>query len=258
MATSPSGIMQASFAGYWKLFLYGPPGVGKSIMACTSQHMRTVVLDVDMGAKSVKNHILRYGLRQDLLTHYPCPTAQDFDAAMAWLIQNVTRFDLVVIDTFSELQRLTLKMLAENARRVINDQKDWGFALNRMDWYSSTLRAMPVHVAILCHDAYRYDEDLKRDVWRPDMRGQFAQNGGFAKHFDEIGRVVSMYVDGPPGADGQPTKQVMRAVQFGPDPGIIHKDRSGNLSQYEYAHIDSLVARVSAPPAAGSGQTNGG
>lgn len=225
----------------WKIVLYGPPGAGKSCTAAVSQWLRVFVIDVDHGTNAVAARYRKLGLDPRRVTIMAVNTPAEFENAVNYFCQNANNFDMIVIDSATELQR---KILFESAGKGYSmDQQKWGRLRMQMEDFTVWLRELPKHVMYVCHEHNKWDPMLGQVVWRPSFDGRFAFE--YAKHFDAICRVMAYPVPtGQMDALGQPAHAVQRLLNFGPDPYAHFKDRSGSMNTWEVPDIDSILSRM--------------
>lgn len=227
---------------FWKGLVYGPPGVGKSIFSCGSKSMRTFVIDVDDGMNSVHAHRIRNKMSTDLITVWTIQSVEEFDKAVDYAVANLDKYDLVVVDSATELQRLVVKEVSEAANILVPGQREWGIIRTLMENPTVRFRYLPIHFLLTAHEIYKFDPDFNRDVYRPSFDGRYAFE--YAKHLSYICRYVIYHQKGPNGPDGKPTSVLVRALNFGPDPFCHYKDRSGMMNQWELPDIDAILEKM--------------
>src|ERR1051326_946651 len=99
---------------YIMAMIYGRPGSGKTIAACGSQKMRTLLIDVDQGASSAicwRGTTFADGFtipatRLDLIDRVPVRSKEEMIEAIALAEQQKNWYDLVVMDTGTEFQKM--------------------------------------------------------------------------------------------------------------------------------------------------------
>ena len=226
---------------YWKGCVYGLPGVGKTIFASTSQKHRTFVIDIDDGVNSADAFLTSNKLSKDLCTIYTITSTQEFTGAMNYLSANMDKFDIVVIDSATELQRLIIQEVCNMSKHQTPDQRDWGIIRSLMENIILNFRHMSKHFVMVCHEINKLDPDMNRDVYRPSFDGRTAFE--YAKHLSWIARyVISMKSEKQP--SGETTQTIMRALDFGPTPYAHYKDRSGMMQRYEYPNLDAILEKM--------------
>ncbi len=226
---------------HWKLLIYGPPGVGKTRFGALSRQYRTFVIDVDDGINSATAGRIKAGLPLETVTFWNVKTTADFDLAIKWYLNNVRYFDLIVVDSFTELHQLILKETQDTTKRLTLDERGWGTVRTMSTNLTYWFKHLPSHVLFTAHEINKHDSTLGREVWRPAFDGRFAFE--YAKHLDVIGRYQVMFAPGPAGPDGKPTQQLVRAINFGPTPFAHYKDRSDMLAEWEYPDIDTILGK---------------
>jgi len=229
---------------YRKGMIYSGPGHGKTITACSSLTKPTILLDVDNGYDAVYSHRLRHGLRMDNVIPLPITSMKDHAEAWSWINKNISWIagGIVVLDSATELQRLDMREHISGNKKKYSDQRDWGMVLTDFEDLFADIRHLPFNMVITAHEFNRADVDKGRAQWRPSFQGRFAYE--YAKHLSFIGRLQIGYQEFV-GANGMPQYQVVRAINFGPDPDIHCKDRSGMLGLYEPPDIDTILWKMS-------------
>jgi hypothetical protein len=243
----PVALSSRADAVHLKVLLYGASGAGKTVFCCASQQFNTFVFDVDDGAESAAAfkgdpaHGTQ-STRKDNVVTWRVTSAADFDAAFAWLSANSQHFQLVVLDTATELQRLLLGEICKKNKQLVPNQACWGEILVTMENIARSFRHLPFHVIWTAHEKGYEDKDMARVTWRPNFSGDFAIQ--YAKHFGEIWRYVVS--DNP--VEDPVTKRVsyqaVRAVNTSKDGVTEAKDRSQGLDKWEIPNIDSIFSKA--------------
>lgn len=242
MAFQPLRLDQAG-AEFWKLCIYGPPGVGKSTLGCMTQRFNTFVVDVDDGISAGKAYRVRNGLRMDTVQFGRVKTAKEFDECMGWFHANVRHFQLLVVDTFTEIHQIIALEQQKKSSHQTLEQREWGIVRTVTTQMTQYFKHLPCHVLMLGHEINKHDPNLGQVVWRPALDGRSAFE--YAKHIDCIGRYQMMWAQGPAGPDGRPTQELARAINFGPAMYSHFKDRSSMLSTWEAPDIDNILWKLS-------------
>lgn len=229
------------------MLIYGGSGVGKTILALNSQRHHTFVFDVDRSTHSAWAWRGREGsptpsTRVDLIHLWPVVTLQDLREGQEWLMQNQSRFGLVVLDSGSELQRSCIRETCKRRNHIIADQQDWNVILQFMLDTATWFRALPMHCIWTAHERHYQDSDLGRTVWRPAFQGQFGDE--VLKHFSEVWRYLTW--DQQVRQGDQIGTLTHHALKCWRDPVTEAKDRSNALAQYEQPNLDALLDKMSA------------
>lgn len=230
---------------FWKVVIYGPPGVGKSVLASTSQKYRTFVFDCDDGMGSVKAFIQHRKLQNGLVKFWTIKKYTDFVAAWKWLSVHYKEFDLVVIDTVTELHSIIKRGIMLETGHKTAQLQDWGGVLDAIEFASEQFKATSWHVVYLAHEKTVIDVASKTEYYRPSFRGAWKEE--YARHVDVIARYMMWWHNSQTtGPDGKPRveKVLQRWLNAGPDPNISSKDRSGVLARFEKPDIDNLLAKL--------------
>lgn len=234
--------------GQISALVYGATGVGKTAFACGSQKLRTVVLEIDQGTITAccfqgNQEMGIPPTRLELVTGFKCLTFQDVMNAHTWLTKNPRAYDLVVLDTATELQRMVLSEIKRGSGGEVVDQRGWGIALDMMDDLCRSFKALGKHTLFTAHEAAKDDEYERRVMYQPAFQGSFATM--YARHFSLIMRyllVPEEVVD----AAGKKHRKVNRALQCQNDRFSHAKDRSGALAMYERPFLDAILDKVQA------------
>ena len=232
---------------YIMALLYGGPGVGKTIFGCGSKTMKTLLIDVDDGSSSARNWPHTNLGNVDVVKAH---SKIEFDEAIKIVGGNLRKYNLIVVDTVTELQWVLLTEVCKQNNLITPRQQEWGAVLNVMMTITLAFKHLPVHVLFNAHELARNETDVNgtvRTSYVPSFKGAYASD--YAKHFSEVGRyfMVPREVE----VDGKVETQYIRAIQWHKDPSAPDaKDRSQALKKYEEPNIDSIFQRASAGLAA--------
>ncbi len=205
--------------------IYGPPGVGKTVLAATAP--KPVFLDIENGYVSVYNHPelapphsrrMRFkGIKfTEKLAEKMLEGA--FDGM----------YDTVVIDTFTALQDRALKEFTIAAYKKAPNLREDAYTPEGKDYQRNTemlkhivslFRDANKHVIFLCHDKEDKDERTGTLFIRPQLTPKLA-----SKLVADCSIVGHMTLSG--GKNGEP---VVRHLQVQPSPTIHAKSRIGGL-----------------------------
>jgi len=219
--------------------VYGGPGVGKTTFAGTSQTMRTLIMDVDIGTSVLR---ARPDCRKDLVEVVTVRSLAAFIDAVKYLQAHISSYDLLVVDTLTEFQQIYLaERVAADPRIEIPDQRVWGLALNKMCGLIRTLAPLPVHQLFLAHEVMATDVSGRR-FYRPSFQGAFVDH--YARHVDIIIRYLlserRVQVEG----SNQYQTVTDHLLQCQRDPFTHAKDRFNTLGLYEWPVIDPLFDKI--------------
>lgn len=252
MATSSPVNLNDPISSHAHGSVYGGPGVGKTILTCGSRRLRTFMFDVDNGRTSLQTWP---GIDRGLVTVWPVSPEtgkDDFFRGLDWLRKYDTYYDLVTIDTATELQKLILAEICRKNKQAYPDQRCWGEILLFMEEISRILRSWSKHVIFVCHEIQELDEESRRLMYQPSFQGSYQRE--YAKHFDFIWRyaIADRQVKD---ANGQVSVNVTRYLQTQRNQFCHAKDRYNALDMFETPDIDTMFGKMFAKIAANNTKT---
>lgn len=230
---------------YWKGLIYGGPGVGKTILGGTSKRFRTFVFDIDEGISSANAYLTMHGRHTDKerIDFWPVVTLADFYRGFDYLMANIKKYDLAVVDTATELQRLIVRHSCELTKHASPERDDWGNVQTISEGITVKFRNhVPLHVLFMCHEMTKADGEDMPSYVRPSFQGAFKSE--YARHFSFIGRYMKVQKTVKDEASGKLVTKVTRAIKFGPDPQVHTKDRSMALSDWEEPDVDKIFDKL--------------
>lgn len=155
-----------------KVLIYGYPGVGKTILAASAP--RPIIIDVEHGTTS----LLQFPeyMNTAILKYQSTKTIDTILAATR--NGELTDFDTLVIDSFSELQKLVLdEQISTNSGKdkYIPDLQAYSLNTNMLRAVVARLRGIPKHVIITAHVKEEQDA-IGRTTLRPDLTPKLANS----------------------------------------------------------------------------------
>lgn len=240
MSGKSESIMDYSVK-FWNGVVYGPPGVGKTIFCGTSQKRSTYIFDVDNGMTSLRSHIIKNGLKQDMVKVKRVESFVDFTDGISEMER--IKPEIVVLDSATELFRILKRDVTATAGRETPELRDWGRVLDVMEAFTAQMRYKNCHFIMTAHEWTKVDPTMGLTVARPSFQGRFADEYG--KHFSWIARLESLYAETQSKDDEKKKETIIkRRLNFGPHPQMHHKDRSGMMRKLEPANIDHILDRM--------------
>lgn len=245
MSGAPIPLSQVAINPIMAL-LYGGAGAGKTVFSTNSQRWRTLLIDIDKGSLSARCNIGfpatgTLGTRLDLVSVKECYTFNDVLEAHSWAASHIRDYDLIVVDTATELHRMVMHEVASAAKIVVPSQREWGIVLNMMDDLARAFKELGVHIIWTAHEMTTVDEFTGMPMARPAFQGSFKEM--YARHFSNIIRYV-VHNEEVVNAAGQRETQAVRALMCQTSPTAHGKDRSGALDMWEHPNLDAIMDKI--------------
>lgn len=226
---------------YVNILVYGPSGVGKTVLAGSGGDpknggLRTLfIAPEDAGTLSAK----RRGSKAD---KWPVKSWSDLQAAFAWLDQNPDHpFDWIVIDSLTDMQQILLRhildtIVEKNEDRdpdipAVQDHQKWQ---NQFKRFVKAFNALPVNVLWTALPMTATNPQGEEFV-TPDLQGkgyQISQTiASFMTSYGYMETRTIMYKNPKYGQEGEPEKIAKEGrVITWKDTGVIRgKDRTDRL-----------------------------
>jgi hypothetical protein len=203
-----------------KFLVYGESGVGKTVFASTWPDC--VFLDIDKGMSSVTRRVSRIPI-------HSIPEQSAWDAlsrAIGFLeSSDLHQFKTVIVDSLNEMQTISMDHIIRKFPKIrrpydeLASQSDYGKMLDDFSKAVRRLKALPMHVILVCQVAPQVYED---DVIQPQLVGKHTSRN-VARMQDIVGYLYKQ--EGGESADKEKNVRVMvfDAVNH------VTKDRSDML-----------------------------
>lgn len=244
------------------VLIYGPPGIGKSVLAGGAGMIIAVEPSGPVSAK-------RMGSKAKV---WPAPSWEPFEAAIEWLETTYEEghrpFEWLAIDTANAMQQCMLRWILENEQAKapgrdidkpeIQDHFKWQQMFKR---FILRINDLPLNVLYLASEI-RTETDEGDELRIPLFDGKARQGFGISSwvcaQMDAVGYMdleeVTVGVKPKGWKEGEPLKKVKRTkrrIQFGLTADKYAKDRSGNCAPYvDDATLQMLHEKMMAPPKA--------
>ena len=239
MALQFTTAEQASQLSGVKTLIYGPAGMGKTVLCATAPN--PVVLSAESGLLSLRKKNLEklFGVNTPGIC-YNVPvititTVNDLTEAYNWLTQSqeANNFQTVCLDSLSEIGEVVLN----NAKRQVKDPRQaYGELIEKMETTIRLYRDLPgKHVYMAAKMEPSKDEMTGVIKYGPSMPGS-KLGTKLPYFFDEVFRLG---VNKDPG-----TQQTYRFLQTQPDLQYEAKDRSGSLEPLEAPFLTNIFNKI--------------
>lgn len=238
MALQFTTANQASAANGVKCLVYGPAGMGKTMLTATLP--APILISAESGLLSLRrSNLERVWGKDNQSICYDVPVIQissveDLSDAYRWCTTaaEANNFQSVALDSISEIAEVVLN----NAKRQVKDPRQaYGELLEKMQTLIRLFRDINgKHVYFSAKMEQGKDELSGITKYQPSMPGsKLGQQLPY--FFDEVFRL---------GTNKDQNGQNFRFLQTQPDLQFEAKDRSGALDAMEYPHLGAIFAKI--------------
>lgn len=229
---------QASANSGIKALVYGPAGMGKTMLCATLP--APVIISAESGLLSLRpQNIARVFGENAQGICYDIPvievkTVQNLTEAYNWFTTSpqAANFQSIAIDSLSEIAEVVLN----NAKRQVKDPRQaYGELLEKMETLIRLFRDLPNKNVVMMAKMESYKEELTGIVkYGPSMPGsKLGQKLPY--FFDEVFRL---------GVNKDAQGMAYRFLQTQPDLQFEAKDRSGSLDPVEFPNLTYVLNKI--------------
>ena len=184
--------------------LWGPPGSGKTTMACTMCKLGYSVLLIDLDKKAEQMYNLKAYIEESKLTIITpksdlvagdlkirvlqpkrAPIAQPkgylefIDTINAIQKGEYAKYDVLVVDSTTRLLEHLKRLILHVQGRGSMEIQDWGILLSNLEELFSTVFSLNFeHIILIAHDQTERDELLGTIEMKPLLDGQMKHKAG--------------------------------------------------------------------------------
>lgn len=229
---------QASSQNGVKALVYGPSGMGKTVLTATMP--APMLISAESGVLSLRQQNLErlFGVgNPSICYNVPMITitsVDDLRDAYNWCAQSAEarQFASIGIDSISEIAEVVLN----NAKRQVKDPRQaYGELLEKMESLIRLFRDLPLKNVYMAAKMEPMKDDLTGVVkYGPSMPGS-KLGGKLPYFFDEVFRL---------GVNKTPQGESYRFLQTQPDLQFEAKDRSGALAPLEQPNLSAIFNKI--------------
>lgn len=219
------------------VLVYAPPGHGKTRFAGTMAKVcKPIILSAESGLLSLKKLSKEMGYK---FQYSPITKFQDIvDAYQDLAFKNEHKFDGVIIDSISEIQKVCMDHILEEEEREKPEIQDWGTLNQKMVGMIRKFRDLDMHFTGTALAERSQDENTGLVTAMPMLQGAIKHT--IAAYFDEV---FYMHVKEIKDEKTGQLKSV-HWLQTQASPGILAKDRSGMLNREEPADFSVIYKKI--------------
>jgi len=215
--------------------IVGESGNGKTTLASTLPHDKTLIISAENGLLSLKKHKVKI----DVAEVNPEETYKSITDVFEFLDRPETRkkYKYLFIDSLSEISELVLAELKRDPK--LNDAKNafplWNKYSERMTIITKCFRDyLGYSVIFTCRNCYEKDGVALKETFN-------ISGTGFVNSLKGMFDIILSYRIYPnEDKNGDPIRKLVSCPVEAP----LSKDRSGLLDKYEDANLDNIINKV--------------
>lgn len=228
--------------------IYGPPGVGKTVLAGTASLYTltspVLYIDVEGGSMSMRDFYNKSNIR----IVRPTVFDRDMERYYTHLSSAKNKFKTVVIDSGTEVQKLSMSCIMQKLFESRPDKigsspslQEWGKNSDAMRKFVRFYRDLPINVIILCLQQDVKDEMTGQVTVKPSFSGKLPDE--ICGMMDIVGKMsTTLRTNGD-------KQEVSRCILFQPQGSFLAKDRSNRLPSVMHdPTIEKIYELAITPP----------
>lgn len=161
--------------GYAKILVFGESGTGKTYFAGTYDNEKTLLINVKAESGTMTLRSKGINLKTITINNYA-----DMKAAINWLKENGSDFDLVFVDSLSQWQKNLEKEIPESGNKFAK----WNTIADYTYEVVHAFFALPFHVVFSCEIKKEKDEVTGEVFYNPSLMGKSKDDIPY--WFDEV------------------------------------------------------------------------
>jgi hypothetical protein len=218
------------------VLVYAPPGHGKTRFSGTvAKVANPLILSAESGLLSLRklSREINHDFRFKAITKFT-----DIEDAYKYLaFKNTEKFDAVVMDSVTEIQKVCMEAILAEEKRDRAQMQDWGTLNQRMVAMIRGFRDLDLHFLATALDDWTKDEETGQMIHMPALQGQLQKT--IAGYFDEV-----FYLHAASTKDKDGKEVTKRWLQTAGNARYIAKDRSGMLPEAAAADFAWIYERI--------------
>lgn len=161
--------------GYAKILIFGESGTGKTYFAGTYDNEKTLLINVKAESGTMTLRSKGINLKTITINNYA-----DMKAAINWLKENGSEFELIFIDSLSQWQKNLEKEIPETGNKFAK----WNTIKDYTKEIVDSFKQLPFHVVFTCEIKKDKDETTGEVFYQPSLLG--SSKDDIPYWFDEV------------------------------------------------------------------------
>lgn len=217
--------------------IYAASGVGKTTLASTLDHKKTLIISAESGLLSIADHDIPFvditkKTSDGKIVNLNVISKVEKLRKIIKHLQEGTEFENIFIDSLSEVNQI----FVEYYQMQFTDRKDalvlWGEVTKTMKNFIKTFRDMSQYNVFMTALEKQDKDDMQRKICLPDLNGKLAFSA--PAYFDEVFFYKKVVTD----------EKEKRALLTDSTEQYVAKDRSGKLNQFEEPNLQTIINKI--------------